>query len=406
MTQSGNILVSSIGTSDYDEVSYDFDGKTCRTDLSPKALIELVDKEITEALIVRTPEAGEKYDDDLKNTFEEENIRGEFVDIGLITEEADVDAILQTIVTSIREGQFEETSIILDISHSFRTLPLVFLLSLLHLEALEEVTIERIYYSRYAGQGEYEGARVLDLTYLHTMMRWYDALAMARQTGTLRGISALLGERRDDLYKAGDQHREFSTAVEAFAGAQKEIDSGLPLEAGIEARSALDALSKLEEEEFVGPESTVLDPLTTLLDGYQTSQDVKKKEDLTLDSDELLRQARLVDFYRENEKYWIAVECGRELLVNRLLYDAGTTEDWLGETVRRDIAPATGNHEEESQHPISEVQSLWNSLSQFRNSHAHAAHKPDERPSDDKVDRCLQELCYIIGYDEFWKEEA
>ncbi|MFC7043724.1 hypothetical protein [Halonotius sp. GCM10025705] len=59
-----------------------------------------------------------------------------------------------------------------------------------------------------------------------------------------------------------------------------------------------------------------------------------------MDEKELRRQAHIVQYYVDNDRYWIAIECARELMINRFLYDAGLTEDWLEHDNRARIAPA------------------------------------------------------------------
>ncbi|MFC7043723.1 TM1812 family CRISPR-associated protein [Halonotius sp. GCM10025705] len=274
MGNPGDLLIGSIGTSNYDEVVYELDGEKAKADVSPTALTKLCD--IGQALIFRTPEAGEKNDHRLSEAFSAAGVDFELIDIGLIEEQEDVNKILQRIVDTTRSSRFREDSIILDISHSFRSIPIVFLLSVMQLTSLyENAALKKIYYSRFAGSSDHESSPVIDMTYLRTMIEWYDAFEMADQNGTYRGIRVLLEERKEEIWTDNESHPEgqnFSKAVGQFGAAQQAIDAGFPLEAGLKANVTLESISGLDEEAFVGPEGMVLNSLERLLNGFDTTK--------------------------------------------------------------------------------------------------------------------------------------
>lgn len=408
MTESGKLLVGSIGTTDYDDIEYELNGRTVRTDTALSALVNLCD--VDAALIFRTSEAGDKNDARLREAFSEAGVAYEFVEIELVTGKADIDTILQTVVTRIRDSQFSEDSVMLDISHSFRTLPMVFLVSLMQLTALEEtVTLDKIYYSRFAGSDEHSTAPIIDLTYLRTMMEWYDAFQTAQRTGTYQSVQALLEEKREKIYGGNTpttEDRQFINTIGTFGGAQKEIDEGFPLTAGLKTQTALEALSELDDEAFIGPEQMVMEPLELILEGFETNQDVTDKTDLVLDTDELRRQANMIAFYVDHNKYLIAIECARELMINRFLYDAGITDQWLDKETRQDVAPAPSNQGDHGTHDVDKVQALWEQISDARNAYAHAGFKRKNRSSHDKIEAWLKTLCGNIDNDSFWTADS
>jgi CRISPR-associated DxTHG motif protein len=407
MGDPGDLLIGSIGTSNYDEVVYELDGEKVKADVSPAAVVELCD--IGQALIFRTPEAGEKNDWRLEKAFSAAGVDFELVDIRLIKEQEDVDKILQRIVDMTQSSRFPEDSIVLDISHSFRSIPIVFLLSVMQLTSLDEnAALKKIYYSRFAGSSDHQSSPVIDLTYLRTMIEWYDAFEMADQNGTYREIRVLLEERRDDLFKnnaSNPEGEEFSKAVGIFKSAQQDIDAGFPLEAGVNAKAARESIAGLNEKSFVGPEGMVLNSLERLLDGFDTNQDVSDKSELILNENELRRQANIVQYYMDNERYWIAIECARELMINRFLYDAGLTNDWLEHDNRNLIAPAPGNKHDQFTHDVDAVQALWDQIRKARNQYAHAGFKTDQRENVDDITRWIEKLCNRIDDDQFWKAQ-
>lgn len=413
MKSPGHALVGSIGTSEYDTVTYELAGETINTKLSPVALTNLINAHselefnIDAAVIFRTKEAGDENDRIIKDGLDEAGIECEFVDIRLVKNQADVDSILQTVSDYLLN--IEQDSVVLDTSHSFRTLPMVFLVSLMYIDALEETTtLEKIYYSRWAGSRERDRAPVVDLTYLRTLFEWHDAFKSAQRTGTLRGVRLLLKRKRREFFvdreSTHPSYNDFGNFVDKFKSAQRAIDTGFPLEAGIGGKNALDSLADLDQDEFVGPEGMVLDPLENIIDEFvEIDQTVSEKSEYQPTIDELRREAEIVEFYVNHDKYGMALEIARELFINRVLYDTDHTDDWLTEDTRKCARPPHENSDKKQKRVSSDAVSLWSDISSARNKYAHAGFKTDNRPSDDKVEDWLTTLCEKIDEDSFWE---
>lgn len=303
------LLVSSIGTggkNGYSTTTYSLEGiGDCETDLCPLALADLLEIDI--AFIPRTEKAASHGDEKLKDGFDALHVSYEFETIPKISDRDDADEILATLINHIRE--FDVESVVLDITHGFRSLPMVLFSSVMYLDALEEVNLDGIYY------GEYQdgGSTIIDLTYLYTLMEWHHALRTFETTGSLRAIHQLFNSRKVLEFKRGEDPHEFADIVSSLGGTSRYFDSGLPLKAGLATRDTIDALNEIDENQFVGPEDGFIDPLTDELRGFELRQDAQNKEEIELDVEELVRQRRYVEFYRDKERYWLALECAREL---------------------------------------------------------------------------------------------
>jgi hypothetical protein len=195
----------------------------------------------------------------------------------------------------------------------------------------------------------------------------------------------------------------FQEFVDSFNGAQKEIDAGFPLEAGIKTKSAIESLTNLDPDSFVGPEGMVLEPLEVILKGFETKQDASSKDEIQLNKAELRREAEMVEYYMNHEKYWIALEVGQELFINRLLYDSGKTENWLDYEVRSNVDLDDRQDDDETSSVNEDVERIWNQICVARNSYAHAGFKKDNPPSESTIKTALGELCNRIDDDEFWR---
>lgn len=405
MTEPGGLLVGSIGISDYSSGTYVLGEREAEARMSPAAIGRLCN--IDAAIILRTSEAGRKHDEVLGRAFEASNIDYDFVDIDLIESRSDIDGILNTVDEAIRTSPHGSDPITLDISHSFRSLPLVFLVSLMHLETVEpEISLERILYSRFAGDPEYDRVPVLDLTYLNTLLEWYDALATAERSGSYGAIHTRFESEVRRLFTQDvreEVRHDFSTLEDRLGAVSRKLDEGLPLETGIEANGALDALDDIDVDALVGPEGVVIEPLEGLLSGFEVDQAVEEKNEIELDKDELRRQSSIVEFYLEHDRYRIALSCARELFINRLLYDAGITTDWLDRSSRQLIAPPVGDYHDHFAHDVPEVQDLWDKISQARNTYAHAGFKRSNVSNSKDIENWVGTLCDRIADDGFWR---
>lgn len=403
------LLVSSVGigpSDGYTETKYVLDDVgDCETTLSPIAMVDILD--IDAAFLPCTETALEANDHraKLEDAFESRGVAYEFELIPKITDQSDVDAVLDTVVAGVRSAD----SIVLDITHAFRSLPMVFFASLVYLDALGDISLEGVYYGEFQG----EKSPIIDLTYLSTLMEWYYALQSYQTTGSLASVHQLLDEKKTALFKQGHQPHELAKLSGKLEGASRALDSGMPLEAGTAIRGALDVLEEIDEGDFVGPEGTFLGPLETQLRGFETNQPVGDKSGLTLDMDEIERQNEIVDFYRSTGRYWLALECARELLLDRLLLAVDTTapDDWLSRDARGAIKSAVtrpDKDQDDSQSswslpddsPILEV---WNRISEYRNLYAHAGHKKTALPAESKVNEALVECCDLLGTDTVWE---
>jgi hypothetical protein len=397
--EDNTLLVSSIGTGKYDRTTYSLEGVgDCETDLCPLALAELLKIDI--AFIPRTEEAA-VYDDELGNGFDELNVGYEFETIPKISDRDDADEVLDILINHIRE--LDSASVVLDITYGYRSLPMVLFSSIMYLDALDEIDLTGIYYGEYQA----DGSTIIDLTYLHTLMEWHHALRTFETTGSLRAVHQLFDSRRVLDFKRGEQPHDFADVVKSLGGTSRYFDSGLPLEAGSAARDTIDALDEIDENQFVGPEGGFIAPLTDELRGFEVSQDVQDKTEIELDMDELVRQREFVEFYLDTERYWLALECARELFLNRLLYEIGghDRQDWLDRATRVKIKDELLNDEdEEDKHTDVDAITLWRRIRDHRNLYAHSGFKEDEPPKENKVEDALTTLCKSIDDNAFWEE--
>lgn len=412
---SPRLLLTSLGIRPEETVYQIGDGTTYGTHLFAEALVELLDVEFDVALITRT-ETIERSDSDhdlqLADRLEERGIEPIFLRVPEVTEQADVDTVLNDLVAEVRT--LDPATVVLDVTHAFRSLQMVFFVSMTQLDALGEIRIDGIYYGYY--RDEEDISPVIDLTYLHTLTEWYYALRSFREAGSFRPAHRLLEEQRERVFKRGEPDQALADMSDSLADVSTYLDSGLPLEGGSAARDAIAKLEQFDEEDFVGPQGVFREPLLKDLRVFASDQEVAatSKEDIELTMAELKREREIVRFYAEHEKYWHALECGRELFLNRVLFDSREIDrrGWLDEEHRRIASEELGRQlvqyrdgpPTEESPDVPRALQLWDRLTQYRNMNAHAGFKEDTAQVGDRVHQALEELCDHIEDDDFWTE--
>lgn len=400
------LLLSSVGTSDYAQTRFVLaDGRETRAATSPEALIQLLD--LDSVILTHTAAVRKETDylDRIRKACSDRNIGITLVEVPLVEGRADVDQILDRVGAALADAG--AGSVVLDITHAFRSLQLALYTATVHLDALEVISLDTVYYAENAGHGG--TAPVLDLTYLSTLMEWHHALRSFRTQGTLGPLQGLLAAKRNRVYRGGDEHSELAQLDSALGSVASYLDAGLPLETGVAARHALETLDSLDDRDFIGPEGAFLDPLADQLKRFVVKQAaVSEKSDIELTENELHRQRELVRFYVETGREWHALECARELFLTRLLYERhGRDVEWLDTDIRHagreSLTKAVMRYRSSDASPPGALQ-VWDELSQYRNTHAHAGFDPNKTPTGEEVQPVIETVCERLDDEAFWRK--
>lgn len=411
--EDNRLLVGGLGTNPYEETKYRLPGGgDYSTRFTQDAIANLSGVEVDTALIARTQEAADKHEENLRKSLEDAGVDYRSALIPRVTGNDDIDEVFNTLLGEIRE--INPSSIILDITHGFRSLPMVFFPSLMYMETLNQVELDGIYYGEYNKTGESE---IIDLTYLYTLMEWYHALKSFEKTGSMGSVSEMISDKKERLYREGENPQDLEKMSRKLRGVSHALDSGLPLEAGTSAREAVEVLDNIDEAGFVGPEGAIIDPLREDLSEFEVEQEVSDKSEMDLDMDELERQTQLIDFYRENGKYWLGLQCARETFLSRVMYEEGGMyrSNWLDTDKRQRISRKRlyrddfDSEDEDSDTEYGygepadkEIISLWDTIREQRNNFAHSGFKINSSNTD-KANQVLDEFTDKMRDEDFWE---
>lgn len=187
--------VSFLGLGSYRETTYVWNSQACRTSLFPVALCRFFVP--AELLVLVTQGARERWLPTLLQDMADCPSRVVPVDIPDGHSVDDLWEIFACMTEHLREGD----EVLFDITHSFRTLPLLAFLAASYLRVARNVQLRGVYYGAYEAREPRsepslptDQAPVFDLTPFVSLLEWTAATDLFLKTGSARDLAVLLPE--------------------------------------------------------------------------------------------------------------------------------------------------------------------------------------------------------------------
>jgi len=198
------IILTMLGTNNYGEVAYEWEQRRATPyPFVQQALAEWFPE--AQMLVCVTKEAKEKH--------------------GQVLLEAIPQARLVDIPSGKNEGEYWEmfgiiqreipsrAELVLDITHGFRSLPVLALLTVSFLRAAEQVQLRHVLYGAYEAKSDHS-APMFDLTPFVTMLDWANATNRFLETGDARRFKQLLAKSGEQGLKAlGSELEKFTNSL-------------------------------------------------------------------------------------------------------------------------------------------------------------------------------------------------
>ena len=337
---------------------YLWDGKTATADLTPLALVQLLDKPQLPNHVIGVVTTGAKRE--TWQTFRAGichtlKFSPELVEIPNGNNSGEIRQILESVANRIPEG----ADLTLDVTQGFRHFPFIFYALVLYLKSLRRVNIRGAYYGMVEGIPKDEPKPIIDLQPLLELPEWFHAVRMFRNQGTtkpmadlLQPLADVLSRETERLFKDGkkdigvkrsEQAKQVRSSVKWLEKYAFAYESALPLELEEASRGLKDSIQKLPTID-----SPNLPPLADELTKSITSAAEKSafkaspgkgkwKGKIRLDEDELKRQAYMIDLYLERNQLSLAVGLMREWTISWIIWKSGNCkeiEKWLDLDVR------------------------------------------------------------------------
>ena len=324
------------------------------------------------------------------------------IDIPDIDDSMQLDEVIRN-VARILSG----SRLTLDITQGPRHIPFVFYVLALYLSSFRNVEIAGAWY------GKYESAAtdkpLIDLQPLLNLPQWFYATRVFQETGFTRALGNRFTSVYDSLPKGREQgpSGKVAKSLEDFS---KCYEAGLPMELGLAAGKLCHGLEERPLETMPGLNLPLARELSeAMLEAARpvrfTSESLNNgrhsgewKKEFPLGKEELQRQAKLINQYRERGQFALAVGLMREWVVSLGILHHNLGANWMKREVRIKIERELGAM---SQKPLCKYLDenqkqwgiFWDRLSKQRNQYAHHGMKPEvSKINFDKINLFWQKI--------------
>ncbi|RMH35739.1 MAG: TIGR02221 family CRISPR-associated protein [Acidobacteria bacterium] len=378
-----------LGTGRYGTVTYVWDDgsqqREWQTNLFPEAVARIFQPQ--RMLVFVTPQA--KTHEHFQALDQRLGGLLESVDIPEGRSEAELWTIFERVASSVQEGD----TVLLDITHAFRSIPMIVFAVAAYLRRAKGVTIECIVYGAFEARNQDNRAPVFDLTPLLNLLEWLSGVEFFLQ----RSDGVLLAERLISIQDAlrrkqppSQTSKELPEKLKSVGDKLKHLSQALhlarPRDVMRYASELLPLLEKVaaEAERWAKPFALILE---------QVRSEVVKFAHNTpdqLDQENLQKQLALIEHLVDKGLWMQAVTLAREWVVSWLALQRGDG-DWLDKEYRehqlesalgaaaRELQKKRAVEKKQAEVPewfgqllkAMEIAELWSWLTQLRNDVAH-----------------------------------
>ncbi len=398
------VLLTTGGTGNNKEVVYSWSGKGHKPQEYSTAHFQIAAYDFfkpDKVLFVATQDAIEH--DNCKKIQEFLGDRMEIVPIPTGSSHEEMWEIFDTVSNAVPEG----ARIILDITHGFRSQPLLLFGVVTYLEKVKGTSLELIVYGAYEAREEKDNGvikvPVFDLTVLADLQMWLQAVDTFAVRSDAGRLAELLNKAQNrEWTRAGSSQDSLPRKLKTIAKGLEEFSDSVRLLRPFEAIKAASVVAcgskdvKEESSKWAKPFSYVLDSLA------------KEVNELAMENpdkpgfESLERQLTLIEHYVQKDLLVQAVLLAREWVVSWATWRTDKV-DWLDLDTRLSVSRALnaaaknlsdGNVDVPlwltSISDFREAAKLWNWLHKFRNDVAHCAMDSDAASSKSVKDRAKE----------------
>jgi len=372
-------LITFIGTGRYETTLYTWQNKQVETPYVVEALCEFFQPEQVKVFV--TLEAREHHWENLSNRLSE-RIPLTMVPIPSGKSETEIWEIFDAVVSAVEPG----SKVLFDITHAFRSLPLLVLLAGAFLQKARNVEIKGVYY------GAFEVNRlappIFDLTPAIKLLDWLTATDKFLATGSSLELGQLLSTIQQDFYRQGKQKgaeikpkqlRQLGDRIQAIS---RSLELIRPLDLMEEAAE----IEKIPAEQLKTELGAFAKPFELLVERIQQDygQFALPNSRQAAPDDVLQKKFLLLRWYVKKELGTQAILLAREWVVSALCIAEGI--DYLDKSqrgeVEKQLGQMTGANSNLDQPIVSHVSSAqelsatWSKLTEYRNDIAHTQMRP------------------------------
>ncbi|NLJ37167.1 MAG: TIGR02221 family CRISPR-associated protein [Candidatus Atribacteria bacterium] len=394
------MIITSIGKAGkYQKTCYVFQERKCSGCFSTLVLAQLLDIPKEEKILLLVTPETTQFCPNLQNKFDQYGYHNlEMVSIPNAEDEESIFQIVLILTKIVKEGE----RVILDVTHSFRSLPFVYFVSILFLRAFKNVSIEGIYYGAFE-EGR-ESNPIIDLTPLFSMAFWFHAVQTFRETGSVQPLWEIACRESSRIFQRETNKEvgyKLSHLKEPLQKLSLSTSFCLPLEMGMDVNHLLQKMDfKSDKSSFENLLALVFREISEELADFTIK--LNEKNQIQLSTDELFREYKIAEWYSRHGNPDHCLIILGELMINWLI-KTRNMGNWLEYNTTRErarrILNGMSNRSREGIGPdnvLKEIGDLWSSIGNQRNEFAHAGFKDQIIGIKGKKDK-VNELCSKVA---------
>lgn len=383
-------IITFLGTGDYKETTYSYINKitgekiTVTARFIQEAIHKIVGKDsiIYVGLTERARETNwidNKQKEGLKSIFERKGIQYRELPLFDGKNEKEVWYNFDTIFEALEEGD----DVYVDVTHSFRSIPIIIMSVLNYAKFIKNITIKAIYYGAFDAK-ENGISPIFDLSLFNTITDWAIGAEKFINTGDSKQLSKMVKETIDPILREtrGENEearlsRQINDNLEAFSGALYTVRGNKISEYGCSLKKSLESIKSIEESQLK-PFEKILDKIYKKVYFYSGDiiRDVHNTVKLCRDLN-LIQQA--YTFLMENIVNYLCVTANLDLLnknireaISNVISFYNGRNCSLGrecEEIHKQIKPYLNQG----------IVELYDKLGGYRNDLNHAGYRQDAR---------------------------
>lgn len=365
--------MSFVGTGTYKEATYFFGDRECRTSLFPEAVYEIFRPD--ELTVFLTLAAEKKHMPELDKRLAGKNWHPVRIPEG--KNEDEIWEIFEIITQNVDEGD----ELIFDITHAFRSIPLLAMISIVYLRSARNIRLESVVYGAFEAT-ENDRTPVFDLTPFMTLLDWTNATEMFIRTGHGHEIANLLRNAHQVAYRTRGSDRQHpprelknvAKDIEAISNALALARSNEIMEHALSLKNRPE-IYREEARDWAKPFSLLVDRIADSFVPFACDE-----TDL---AERLKTECRIIDWLFNKNQIVQAILLAREWIVTYVILKLGggdIQDSKFREEIENKINSAVRS---EGDLPVDrKLLEIWSKLGDLRNDTAHCGMRKNPKPSD------------------------
>jgi len=394
----------------YQDTTYFLEDKERTTKYIADALNEFLNPD--KVLIFTTQEAIDKnnaFKEEIEEKIGKDKTKTVLVPSG--KDQKEQEEIFKKVLEEI-EKYNKEWEIYVDITHAFRSIPLVFFISLFYLKNFYNIKTSKIFYGAYEQRDENNRSPVIELTFLLDIIDWFNSVNMFVKRYEANELAHKLKLMVDNEKFLKIDPEQKNNLINLSQGLRKFSGEYLNVRAVQFERLLVDLKDKLSKSKPIINENLPI--LSPLVDRVQTEiENLQTSEPDALNMDTLRYRIKLIHTYLRRNLALQAILLLREVFVDYLILKVGDTGKWLDYDYREKISSAFNRPDGDKvdkniaekikslQKQNSALRKIWNDIKYFRNNLAHCgigkAEKEDLSGLKNKITELTKKFEVEIG---------